>query len=88
MNKKFILTIIIILAAAAVAWYFIKTSEPELPAELQQEQQVAEQEIDSLMNVSDSDDINVIEQELQDTNLDTLDKELSDIEKQLQEAGF
>lgn len=87
MNKKIIWIITIIIAGLIVVWYFSK-KEAELPVELQQEQQTAEQEINSLNNVSESDDINTIEQELQNTDLDNLDKELADIEKQLQEAGF
>ena len=42
---------------------------------------VPDRQVQELENLSDSDDVNVIEQELNDTNIDQLDKESSDLDK-------
>lgn len=42
-----------------------------------------DQVVDNLLNVSQSDEVGAIEQDLADTNLDNLDQELNNIEQEI-----
>lgn len=88
MKKTFI--IIIILAVSVLILYFVFIKQkiepgveitPEFSPEPEQEE--INKEVEMLETLSESDDVNLIESELNSSDFSNLDKELSDIEKEL-----
>lgn len=65
------IVVVIVIAAAAAAWYFYMPFPVPAPAE--------DNATKTLETQSSSDDVNAIDQDLQQTDLNNLDKELSDI---------
>lgn len=63
--------VVVIVIAAAAAWYFYMPLPVPAPAE--------DNATKTLETQSSSDDVNAIDQDLQQTDLNDLDKELSDI---------
>ena len=86
MSKKLLIVILVVIAVLLV-WYFAiydrGLSDEELKELGAEELSQPDEHTQNLQTQGGGDDLSSIEQDIQDTDLDDLDKELSDIEAQL-----